>query len=272
MTLSPYPVGFPSSSHDAVEAVWLQAWDEFETAKRAAKWNQEIETALVTCIMKVFAVFSEEATRLNLWPLHETKSICNEFLAVTAHKMGWSAGEWLNYHQPTRLTLYEGKLSPEAEEKLHRRPEWRAHIDRLLATSAAPSIDARPTPTDPQLLPVMRHIAAKIEETKPLSELAELGRQFVQIKKEMKKIKALSRGAHRLSVPQIRDAHPELWVWKIADNLPSTAREVFEHPRIWAAGYIIEIFCHDFFLKSPTTMKGWQRKYLNETKTKPPCG
>jgi hypothetical protein len=138
MTLSPYPVGFPSSSHDAVETVWLQAWDEFETAKRAAKWNQEIETALITCIMKVFGAFSKEATRLNLWPLHETKKICNEFLAVTAHKMEWSVGEWLNYYHPTRLTLYEDVLSPKAEETMHRRPEWRAHIDRLLAMNAAP--------------------------------------------------------------------------------------------------------------------------------------
>jgi hypothetical protein len=55
--------------------------------------------------------------------------------------------------------------------------------DRLLAVNAAPSpsIDSEPTLAEPQLLPVMRQIPAKIEETKPSAEPSNGSWQKIEI-------------------------------------------------------------------------------------------
>jgi len=102
-------------------------------------------------------------------------------------------------------------------------------------------------------------------ECRPLSELAQKGRDYLQAREELKRIKRLCRQG-RLSMPEIRKRYRDFLVWTFAECLQPEDRDLFEHPRRWEAGYPVQVFLRKYYDKSPATMKKWAATYLAESK------
>jgi hypothetical protein len=109
------------------------------------------------------------------------------------------------------------------------------------------------------------------QESQPerLSYLAQRGRDYLQVREELGKIKHLARQRGQ-SVREIRTENPNLLVWTFADSLSPDERELFDHPRRWEAGYAVEVFLAKHYGKSPATMKTWVTAFRRESRQKRP--
>jgi hypothetical protein len=100
---------------------------------------------------------------------------------------------------------------------------------------------------------------------KVLSELAQRGRDVLQIKEETRRIKNLARTRGH-SLGEIETNHPEFLVWKFAKTLNQADKDVFDHPRQWATGYINETFLEKYYGRSYSTIKTWIAAFRQATK------
>jgi hypothetical protein len=97
-----------------------------------------------------------------------------------------------------------------------------------------------------------------------LSDTARRGKEYLQVREELKKIKHLAQVC-RQSTSEIRRENPDFLAWKFAESLSPDDREVFEHPRRWESGYPVRVFLAKCYDKSPATMKKWVAAYRQES-------
>ena len=144
-----YPPDFPSQSRARVKAEAIRASGDLEKAKQAARWASEVEAATRRYILRLFAVFAEEACklgRLGLWTVERVDSESREFLrCATIHaprrdKSGRQVG---------KLVDGFGFIEPQVQRDLEKSAEWRRYQDDLLEIAemqaSGTSLDPRPS-------------------------------------------------------------------------------------------------------------------------------
>jgi len=82
--LMDYPREFSPQARNSVEAERIKAYQDFEKAKAAARWDSDVEALLRQCVLRVLLAFAREACAISKggspgWSIDKIDRVCREF-------------------------------------------------------------------------------------------------------------------------------------------------------------------------------------------------
>jgi hypothetical protein len=204
----------------------------------------------------------QESPRISVW----LKDTCDKQSGLVDDDFewkSWRAPRWLSM-QPFANPPYDRATAWERVDEADTKHVLKVVEDRF---NLRLTIELDKAVDEAHLQQAKRGIAlVSAPEHKPLSPSAQKGRDYLQVRKELGRIKQLAR--HRgLSMGEIRTENPGLLVWKFANALSDEDRDVFESPRTWESGYVVDVFLAKYYGRSPATMKKWVAAFRHESPT-----
>jgi hypothetical protein len=132
-----YPREFSPQARNRIEAEQIRAYQDFDKAKKVARWDSDVEVLLRQCILRVFLAFAREACAIGKsgtlgWSIDKIDAECQEFLRRMTIQ-AWSDKGFGNYGRFGSVTSNTGgSIEGRTMRAFEATAEWQEYQELLL--------------------------------------------------------------------------------------------------------------------------------------------